>query len=157
MDSVEIHHDMEYVNLCNKDVAQEVSKYIATFAPYSEFLFGEKYCELSQAAWWKAGETRRERLKSALYLSLKKRKTFFWKKLEIFEKNFSFGKCRVVPKNVKGGPFLIYKHTFCCKITKNSKGGPFGDIKKISKKKSHSAEKNSKGGPCSSVRFCILR
>ena len=62
-----------------------------------------------------------------------------------------------VPKNVKGGPFLIYKHTFCCKITKNSKGGPFGDIKKISKKKSHSAEKNSKGGPCSSVRFCILR
>ena len=48
-------------------------------------------------------ETRRERLKSALYLSLKKRKTFFWKKLEIFEKNFSFGKCRVVPKNVKGG------------------------------------------------------
>ena len=49
------------------------------------------------------GITRRERLKSALYLSLKKRKTFFWKKLEIFEKNFSFGKCRVVPKNVKGG------------------------------------------------------
>ena len=49
------------------------------------------------------GQTRRERLKSALYLSLKKRKTFFWKKLEIFEKNFSFGKCRVVPKNVKGG------------------------------------------------------
>ena len=47
--------------------------------------------------------TRRERLKSALYLSLKKRKTFFWKKLEIFEKNFSFGKCRVVLKNVKGG------------------------------------------------------
>ena len=32
--------------------------------------------------------TRRERLKSALYLSLKKRKTFFWKKLEIFEKIF---------------------------------------------------------------------
>ena len=51
---------------------------------------------------WLTG-TRRERLKSALYLSLKKRKTFFWKKLEIFEKNFSFGKCRVVPKNVKGG------------------------------------------------------
>ena len=33
-------------------------------------------------------KTRRERLKSALYLSLKKRKTFFWKKLEIFEKIF---------------------------------------------------------------------
>ena len=47
--------------------------------------------------------TRRERLKSALYLSLKKRKTFFWKKkLEIFE-IFSFEKCRTVPKNVKEG------------------------------------------------------
>ena len=47
--------------------------------------------------------TRRERLKSALYLRLKKRKTFFFgKKLEIFEK-ISFGKCRTVPKNVKGG------------------------------------------------------
>ena len=39
-----------------------------------------------------------------------------------------------MPKKVKGGPFLIYKHAFCCKITKNSKGGPFGDIEKISKK-----------------------
>ena len=46
----------------------------------------------------------------------------------------------------KRGPFLIYKQAFCSKITKNSKGGPFGDIKKISKKKSHSAGKKSKGG-----------
>ena len=51
---------------------------------------------------------------------------FFGKKLEIFE-NFSFGKCRTVPKNVKGGPFLIYKHAFYCKITKISKGDPLGD------------------------------
>ena len=56
----------------------------------------------------KQTKTRRERLKSALYLSLKKRKTFFWKKLEIFEKNFSFGKCRVVPKNVKGGTLFDF-------------------------------------------------
>ena len=48
--------------------------------------------------------TRRGRLKSALYLRLKKRKTFFLeKKLEIFENKISFGKCRTVPKNVKGG------------------------------------------------------
>ena len=44
---------------------------------------------------------RRERLKSTLNLRLKKRKTFFWKKLEIFE-FLSFEKCRIVPKNVKG-------------------------------------------------------
>ena len=44
--------------------------------------------------------TRRERLKSALCLRLKKRKTFFFgKKLEIFEKKISFEKCRTVPKN----------------------------------------------------------
>ena len=50
------------------------------------------------------GRTRRERLKSALYLRLKKRKTFFFgKKLEIFEKKISSGKCRTVPKNVKEG------------------------------------------------------
>ena len=42
--------------------------------------------------------TRRERLKSALYLRLKKcKKNFFEKKLEIFE-FFSFRKCCIVPK-----------------------------------------------------------
>ena len=48
------------------------------------------------------GLTRRERLKSALYLRLKKRKRLFKKKLEIFD-FFSFRKC-IVPKNVKGDP-----------------------------------------------------
>ena len=53
---------------------------------------------------WSQGVTRRERLKSALYLRLKKRKTFFFgKKLEIFGKKISFGKCRTVPENVRGG------------------------------------------------------
>ena len=56
-----------------------------------------------------------------------------------------------MPKNVKGGPFLIYKHAFCCKITKNSKGDL--KIKKFSKKKSHSAEKKSKGDPLVSASF----
>ena len=47
-------------------------------------------------------KTRRERLESALYLRLKKRERLsFEKKLEIFE-FFSFRKCRIVPKNVKG-------------------------------------------------------
>ena len=41
-------------------------------------------------------KTRRERLKSALYLRLKKRKRLFFE-------FFSFGKCRIVPRNVKGG------------------------------------------------------
>ena len=50
-------------------------------------------------------KTRRERLKSALYLRLKQCKAFFLeKKLEI---SFFFLQ-GIVPKNVKGGPFWIY-------------------------------------------------
>ena len=33
-----------------------------------------------------------------------------------FLKFFSFEKCRIVPKNVKGGPFWNYLHTFCVEI-----------------------------------------
>ena len=99
-------------------------------------------------------QTRRERLKSALYLRLKKRKTFFLEKnLKFSKTNFSFGKCRTVPKNVKGGPFLIYKHAFCSKITKNSKGGPFGD-KKNFEKVAQCRKKNRKGGPFSPAQIC---
>ena len=48
------------------------------------------------------GEIRRERLKSALYLRVKKRKIFFWEKIEIIENLFFFQKSRIVPKKVKG-------------------------------------------------------
>ena len=50
-------------------------------------------------------ETRRERLKSALYLRLRKRKTIFLKNLKFLKKIF-FQKSRIVPKNVKGGTLL---------------------------------------------------
>ena len=82
----------------------------------------------------------------AISKAQKAQNIFFGKKLEIFGKKISFGKCRTVPENVKGGPFLIYKHAFCSKITKNSKGGPFGDIKKIRKKNLTAPKKKSKGG-----------
>ena len=39
-----------------------------------------------------------------------------------------------VPKNVKGGPFGIFRHSLCCKISKQMKGGPSGAIQKTSKK-----------------------
>ena len=90
----------------------------------------------------------------AISKAQKAQNIFFGKKLEIFEKKISFGKCRTVPKNVKGGPFLICKHAFCSKITKNSKGGPFGDIKKNSKKNRTVPKKNRKRGPFSPVRAC---
>ena len=39
----------------------------------------------------------------AISKAQKAQNIFFGKKLEIFEKYFSFGKCRTVPKNVKEG------------------------------------------------------
>ena len=55
--------------------------------------------------------------------------------------SYSAEKCK------RGGPFLIYKHAFCSKITKNSKGGPFGDMKKISKKSRTVPKKIKRGDP----------
>ena len=80
----------------------------------------------------------------AISKAQKAQNIFLEKNLKFSKKN-SFGKCRTVPKNVKGGPFLNYKHAFCSKITKNSKEDPLGTLKKF-EKKSHSAEKKSKGG-----------
>ena len=82
----------------------------------------------------------------AISKAQKAQNIFLEKNLKFSKKNFSFRKCRTVPKNVKGGPFLIYKHAFCSKITNNSKGGPFGDNKKISKKSRTVPKKNRKGG-----------
>ena len=69
-------------------------------------------------------------------------------KHEKIEENKSFhfrekiSQCR---KKLKGGgPFGIFQHPFCHKTSKNV-GGSFG--KKISKKKSRSAEKNERGEP----------
>ena len=74
--------------------------------------------------------TRRERLKSALYLRLKKRKVF---------------------KIVKRDPLGFLKVQFVAKYQKKMKG----EIKYS--KKVAQCRKNSKGGPYSPVRFCILR
>ena len=43
----------------------------------------------------------------AISKAQKAQNIFLEEKLEIFE-IFSFGKCRIVPKNVKGGPLGIY-------------------------------------------------
>ena len=96
-------------------------------------------------------KTRRERLKSALYLRLRKSKTLFLKKTNIHsvakyhplrffnihsvakhekikEKNFYFrekiSQCR---KKLKGGPFGIFQHPFCRKTSKKMQRGPFGE------------------------------
>ena len=65
------------------------------------------------------------------------------------EKNF--GKYGTMPKNVKEGTILIYKHAFCC--NKKRKGGPFEDIKKISEKVAQCRKKIKKGDPLASAGF----
>ena len=69
--------------------------------------------------------TRRERLKSASYLRLKKRKIFF---LKLKFLNFFLKKSCIVPKNVKGGPKNVLTYISLQNI-KKLEGGPFGDMK----------------------------
>ena len=83
-----------------------------------EYKFGAWQILYKKPVWFKyfsfpygtlaENRTRRERLKSELYLRLKMHKTIFFEKKTKFLKYFSFGKCRIVPKNAKGGPFGIY-------------------------------------------------
>ena len=46
----------------------------------------------------------------------------------------------IVLKNLKGGPFGIFKHLLCSKKSKNRRGDPFVQSKNF-RKKSHGAEK----------------
>ena len=80
----------------------------------------------------------------AISKAQKAQNIFLEKNLKFSKKNF-FRKMSHSAEKCKRGPFLIYKHAFCSKITKNSKRGPFGDIKKISKKVSV-PKKKSIGG-----------
>ena len=45
------------------------------------------------------------------------------------------------------GPFLIYKHAFCSKITKTQRGDPLGTLKKFRKKVSQCRKKIERGDP----------
>ena len=50
----------------------------------------------------------------------------------------------IVPKNVKRGPIRLFQHPFRWKTPKKTEGGgPLEDFKKISKNKSHKAEKGA--------------
>ena len=53
----------------------------------------------------------------------------------------------------KTGPFLIYKHAFCCKITKKLKGGTLWDIKNFRKKVARYRKKIKRGDPLVSAGF----
>ena len=76
--------------------------------------------------------TRREPLKSALYLHLKKRRIF---------------------KTVKGGPFGLVENPVCCKISKKNERDPLETKKLFEKRKmrilkqSHSAKILKRGDP----------
>ena len=61
------------------------------------------------------------------------------------EKKQIFEKKSHNAEKLKGGPFGIFKHPICCKISKKLKGDPL-ERKKI-RKKSHSAEKTKRGDP----------
>ena len=92
--------------------------------------------------------TRRQRLKSALYLRLKKRKVFkivdFQKNLKI-SKIFFFRKMSHSAEKCKRGDPFDFQTCILLQNNKKLKGGPFGDIKKFSKK-SHTVPKKIRRG-----------
>ena len=59
-----------------------------------------------------------------------------------------------VPKNVKGAPFAIFRHPFCCKISKQMKGGPSDAIQKTSKKSRIMPKKS--GAKVGSLDVCFV-
>ena len=84
---------------------------------------------------------RRERLKSALYLRLKKSKRLFLeKKLEIFEKK----------------TWALLTYNLLQNIKRTRKGDSFETLKNFEKSLTM-PKKNRKGGPVSLVPFCRLR
>ena len=92
------------------------------------------------------GITRRERLKSALYLRLKKRKRlFFEKKLEFFEFLFFQKMSHSAKKCKRGDPLGFINIYSVAKYQKTRKGDSFDTLKNF-EKKSHNAEKKLKGG-----------
>ena len=75
---------------------------------------------------------------------------------KIEEKIFSFsGKYLTMPKKTEGvGPFGIFQHRFCRKISKKMQGNPLG---KKFRKKCLAVPKKLKGGPFGVARYGMLR
>ena len=97
------------------------------------------------------GETRRERLKSALYLRLKKGKRLFLKKNLKFL-IFFFQKMSHSAEKCKRGTLWALLTYSVAKYQKTRNGDSSETLKKF-RKKSHSAEKNEMGDPLVSSGF----
>ena len=77
----------------------------------------------------------------------------FWKKIEIFEKFFSFKKSRIVPKNVKGDPSGFINIHSVAKYQKTRRGDPLGTKKNFRKKSRTVPKKTQRGDPIVSSCF----
>ena len=98
--------------------------------------------------------TRRARLKSALYLRLKKRKRLFLKKkLEIFYFIFFQKPSHIAKKCERGDPLGFINIYSVAKYEKTRRGDPFETLKILFEKNTHSAEKTPKGDPLGTYGF----
>ena len=64
--------------------------------------------------------------------------------MDVEKKENKFAKKSLNAMKLKGGPFGIFKHPLCCKISKKLKRVPFGERKNLEKK---SRNAKNKGGP----------
>ena len=101
--------------------------------------------------------TRRERLKSAPYLRLKKRKTLFGKKRKFLKKFFFQKKSHSAEKCKRGDPSgFINKHSVA-KYQKTQRGDPLGTLKNFRKKVAQFRKKSKGGDPLGTSGFvCFL-
>ena len=101
-------------------------------APWPDMVLGsfrnvsKKWTDQCEDSSPKKNKTRTSKV-GAISKAQKPQNIFFWKKLEFFD-FFSFKKCRIVPKNVKGGPFGFKIHTVA-KFQKTRKEDPLGSLK----------------------------
>ena len=92
----------------------------------------------------------------AISKAQKAQKTFLKKNLK-FLFFFSFRKCRIVPKNIKGGTLWALLTHILLQNIKKLESGTLLRHSKIFEKSRTMPEKNRKGGHLSLVRFCRLR
>ena len=92
------------------------------------------------------------RLGNHFYPSGNKQKHFSRKNFGFF----SFGKCRIVPKNVKGTLRDLITYIQLQNIKKKLEGNPFETLEKFREKSRTVQKENRKRGPFRLVRFCRL-
>ena len=124
-------------------LTQSSMRTVSTFQYFCQFVYS--FCNELVTSTKLEKRTRRERLKSAPYLRLKKRKRFFLEKNWNFWKNFSFQKKSHSAEKCKRGTLLNLLTYIPLQNIKKLEGGTLWGQKKFSKKSRTVPKKTQRG------------